>query len=90
MNEAERTSLKNNSLSKIVIYDNDPELYLLTRVFLQIPFQYIGMGSMVGKDYVAVKDFLEWNNFDLKVWTPRVLEMGKVWANIVNSSSSSS
>ena len=38
------------------------------------------MGA-VGKKYEAVKDFLQWNDFDVKEWTPIVLRMGSVWVN---------
>lgn len=38
------------------------------------------MGGIVGKKYEAVKDFLEWNNFEVKEWTPIFLQGGIVWA----------
>lgn len=79
----EKEELKNNELSKTVFYDDDIELYNLTRVFLQIPFEYSGMGGAVGKKYEAVKDFLKWNNFNVKEWTPIILQMGSVWINEV-------
>jgi len=53
----------------------------LTRVFLQIPFEYGGMGGIVGKHYEATKDFLLWNNFEESEFTPIVLYMGRIWAS---------
>jgi hypothetical protein len=35
----------------------------------------------VGKKYEAVKDFLKWNGFSVKTWTPLVLQMGEVWVS---------
>jgi len=55
-------------------------MFVLTRVFLQIPFDYGGMGSVVGKHYDATKDFLKWNGFSVKDFTPVVLQMGKIFA----------
>lgn len=73
--------MQENELSNTIFYDDDVELYNLTRVFLQIPFDYSGMGGAIGKKYEAVKDFLEWNEFDVKEWTPIVLQMGIAWIN---------
>lgn len=64
--------------SKIVIL-KDYELIVLSRVFTQIPFEY-GMAGIVGKKYEAVKDYLRWNDLDVKYWTPVVVNMGMVWA----------
>jgi len=75
----EKAEIKENPLSKIVFYDEDEELYNLTRIFLQIPFEYSGMGQLIGKRYDAVKDFLEWNNFNKKKWTAVVFAMGQEW-----------
>jgi len=75
-----------NPLSKIVTFDDDEEFYLLSRVFLQIPFEY-GFSGIVGKQYQATKDFLKWNNFKVKKWVSIVLQMGIVWANEINSKS---
>lgn len=76
--------MKDNELSKTIFYDDDIELLSLTRVFLQIPFEYGGMGGMIGKKYEAVKDFLKWNDFKPKEWASIVLQMGQVWASEVN------
>jgi hypothetical protein len=73
--------LKNNPLNKIIFYDDDREFYRLTRVFLNIPFEYGGMGTVIGKKYEAIKDFLKWSKFDLKKWVPVVVSMGNIWAN---------
>ena len=61
--------------------DDDIELFKVANVFLQVPFEYGGMGSVVGKQYQPIKDFLKWNNLNLKYWTPIVLQMGRVWAS---------
>ncbi|MDQ7061558.1 MAG: hypothetical protein Q9M43_10690 [Sulfurimonas sp.] len=63
-----------------LFYDDDVELHTITRLFLQIPFEYSAMG-VVGKKYEAIKDFLEWNYFDIKEWTPVIIHMGNVWVN---------
>ena len=84
LSESEIDELKSNKLSKIVFYDDDIELYNLTRLFLQIPFEYAGMGWAVGKKYEATKDFLKWNGFNLKEWLPVVLQMGTTWVNNVS------
>ncbi len=55
-------------------------MFVLTRIFLQIPFEYGGMGSVSGKHYEATKDFLKWNNFSVKDFTPVVLQMGRIFA----------
>jgi len=39
------------------------------------------MGNMVGKQYQPIKDFLKWNDLEVKYWTPIVLTMGRVWAS---------
>ncbi len=63
----------------MVVFDN--EIYnLASRIFLQIPWEYGGMGGIVGKRYDAIKDFLEWNNFEVKEWTPIFLQGGLIWA----------
>jgi len=41
------------------------------------------MGGIVGKRYDAIKDFLEWSNFEVKEWTPIFVQAGVVWANNV-------
>ena len=73
--------MKEDPLCKTVFYDDDIEFYNLTRVFLQIPFEYGGMGGVLGKRYDAIKDFLKWNKFNIEKWTPIVVQMGNVWAN---------
>lgn len=73
--------MQENELSQTVFYDDDIELYNLTRVFLQIPFEYGGMGGAVGKKYEATKDFLKWNGFKVKEWTQVILQMANVWIN---------
>lgn len=81
MSQEEKEEIRENELSETVFYDDDIELYTLSRVFLQIPFEYGGMGGAVGKKYDAVKDFLEWNEFDVKEWAPTILRMGNEWIN---------
>lgn len=61
--------------------DDDKELYKISTIFMQIPFEYGGMGSVVGKQYLPTKDFLEWNDLDVSYWTPIILLMGRVWAS---------
>jgi len=39
------------------------------------------MGSLVGKQYLPTKDFLKWNDLEVKYWTPIVLAMGSIWAS---------
>ena len=46
-----------------------------------MPFEYGGMGGVVGKQYQPIKDFLEWDELDVKHWTPIVLQMGRIWAS---------
>lgn len=70
--------MKDNPLSKIVIL-NDYELFVLSRVFLKIPFEY-GFTGVVGKKYKAIKDYLKWNGFDVSYWTPIIVQMGSIWA----------
>lgn len=79
MDESEIKELENNSLSKIVIL-KDIELKTISNIFIQIPFEYSGMGA-VGKKYEAIKDFLKWNDLDVKYWTPILLKMGEVWVS---------
>jgi len=50
-------------------------------VFVQVPFEYGGIGGVVGKQYQPIKDMLKWNGLDVKQWTPIVLQMGRVWAS---------
>jgi len=38
------------------------------------------MGNLIGKHYEATKDYLSWSGFEVKVWTPIILKMGRVWA----------
>jgi len=71
--------LLDNPLSKTVVL-KDLELIVLVSVFLKIPFEYGAMG-VVGKKYEAIKDYLKWNNFDVKYWTPIVVDMGRIWVN---------
>lgn len=80
----ERDEIKNNKLSEVIFYDDDEELYTLTRIFLQIPFEY-GFSGATGKKYEAIKDFLKWNGFKVKKWLPIVLQMANRW--ISNSKS---
>lgn len=61
--------------------DDDIELYQVSNIFIQIPYEYSGMGGVVGKQYQPIKDFLKWNDLDVKYWTPIVLQMGKIWAS---------
>ena len=42
------------------------------------------MGGATGKKYEAVKDFIKWNDFDVKQWTPIVLQMGNTWISEKN------
>jgi len=51
---------------------------MLSMIFTQIPWEY-GFSGATGKKYEAAKDLLEWNGFDVKEWTPVVLNMGSVW-----------
>jgi hypothetical protein len=85
MSKEEKKEIKDNELSQTVIYDDDIEFYKLTRIFLQIPFEYSSMGGAVGKHYQASKDFLKWNGFQPKKWMQVILHMGIVWANEANS-----
>jgi hypothetical protein len=80
IDDEEREAIKGDPLSKVIFLEDD-ELVKLANVFLQIPFEYGGMGGIVGKKYEAIKDFLRWNDFDVKNWTPIVLQMGNIWAN---------
>jgi len=57
---------------------------LATQVFLQIPFEYGAMGGIIGKNYLATKDFLKWNNFIVKEWISIFLQAGIIWASEVN------
>lgn len=80
VDDRDKNSIKNDPHSKVIFLE-DEELVKIANVFLQIPFEYGGMGGIVGKKYEAVKDFLKWNDFDVKVWTPIILNMGNVWAS---------
>ncbi|BAF69589.1 hypothetical protein [Nitratiruptor sp. SB155-2] len=75
----ELEQIKGNQASKIVVIDN-PIYFAASRIFLQVPWEYGGMGGVVGKKYEAVKDFLDWNNFEVKEWTPIFLQGGLIWA----------
>jgi len=74
----QRKSVRKNQKSRIVFFDDEPELLELTRVFLQIPFEY-GMMGAVGKKYEAIKDYLSWHGFILKKSVPVVEQMGMTW-----------
>lgn len=39
------------------------------------------MVGPVGKKYEAIKDYLEWNGFELKEWVPIVNQMGGIWVS---------
>jgi len=75
----ERAEMKENPLSKIVFFDDDEELFVITRLFLQVPFEHGAMG-VVGKRYDAIKDILTWHDIDLKTWVFMMHRMGNVWA----------
>lgn len=78
LEKEERDEIKNNKLSQITFVDDDEELFNLTRIFLQIPFEY-GFDGATDKKYEACKDFLRWNGFKVKKWLPIVLQMARVW-----------
>ena len=64
--------------------DDDIELSMVASVFIQVPFEYSGMGGVSGKQYQPIKDFLKWNGLSVPEWTPIVLQMGRIWANEIN------
>ncbi len=45
-----------------------------------IPLEYGPMGSVTGKRYDAIKDFLRWEGYPLKRWVPVFVQMGIAWA----------
>ncbi len=61
--------------------EDDKELFILSHIFLQIPWEYDGMGNIIGKKYDAIKDYLKWNGFKPKEYTNIVLRMGQIWVN---------
>lgn len=78
--------LKDNEDSEIIFLDDDVELYTISRIFLQIPWEY-GFSGPVGKKYEAIKDFLKWNGYEVKKWTSIVLQMAIVWISNQNTKS---
>ena len=77
INDEDKKELLENPISTTVIFE-DEEYLKVINVFLQAPFEY-GFASPVGKKYEAIKDFLKWNELDVKFWTPVILYMGDVW-----------
>ncbi len=79
MDEEELAAIAGHSASKVVTLSDDPQLFAISRLFLQIPWVY-GFQGIVGKRYDAIKDFLRWNGFEVKKWTPILVRMGQTWA----------
>lgn len=71
--------MKSNESSKIVVLE-DEVLLNISKVFMKIPFEY-SMGTLVGKNYLASKDFLLMHHFELKQWLEVILNMGLIWVN---------
>jgi hypothetical protein len=72
--------LKKNPASKIIILE-DADLLFISRIFLKIPWEYSGVGSIVGKKYEAIKDFFKIYNISKKDFLEIVITMGLIWAN---------
>lgn len=70
--------LKNDKESEVIFLED--ELFILSRIFLQIPWEY-GFSGPVGKKYEAIKDFLNWHNYEVEKWTPIILRMANSWIN---------
>ena len=83
LNADEAIALFSNKKSKVIILFYPIEVFL-SRLFLTIPAEFGGMG-VVGKNYEAIKDYLEWNGLNVKKYTPLLVQMGQVWANEINS-----
>lgn len=64
-------------MSKVIVLE-DEESFIVSRIFLRVPFEY-GFNGPVGKKYEAIKDFLKWNELSVKYWTPILLTMSDIW-----------
>ena len=83
MDEEELAAIAGHSASKVIAFSDDPQLFAISRLFLQIPWEY-GFSGIVGKRYDAIKDFLRWNGFEVKKWTPILVQMGQTWASVAD------
>lgn len=63
----------------IEIFDDDQELFDISRIFVKIPWEYGGFGTPTGKEYQAVKDFLKWEKYKPKAWTSIIVQMANAW-----------
>lgn len=78
----EKISIFQNPNSKMIILYYPLDLKIV-QIFRSIPNEYGSMGGVLGKKYEAIKDYLVWNNLDVKL-TPLLVVMGQVWASKVN------
>ena len=79
MDVDEKISIFQNPKSKMTILYYPLDLKIV-QIFRSIPGEYGAMGGVLGKKYEAIKDYLVWNNLDVKL-TPLLVAMGQVWAS---------
>jgi len=54
----------------------------IVNVFMQIPCEY-GFNGIVGKNYIAIKDYLKIYNLKKRDFLPIFVRMGEIWAGAV-------
>lgn len=59
-------------------------------MFLQIPWEYGGMGTPLNKKWEAILWFLEKEKKDEKFWTPIILNMAQNWISAASEKSKNS
>ncbi len=82
MDDEDLKEIGSNPYSKRVVLKEDE--IAIANLFLTIPNE-VGMSGVMGKKYEAIKDYLRWNELEVKMWTPVIYQMGIIWSNEINS-----
>lgn len=69
---------KKDLAGTVEFLDDDSELAEIASIFNKVPWEQ-GFDGPTGKNYQAIKDFLEWKKFDLETWVPVILTMASKW-----------